>query len=127
LIAVRQLVPVNPASFVAFWIWVDGVPTLTVWRLIGHCLMIKDGCNVVNLVWRLTKMSEYITAIEAAEILNVSVIWFLENVAPNIDRNMCYGSTTYNKRSVIAWKHTNDRLRDAALDELTGIWQEMGW
>jgi hypothetical protein len=72
-------------------------------------------------------MSEYITVDEAAEILNVSVIWFVENVATHINRNMCYGDTKYNKQSVLLWKSNNDRLRDAALDELTDIWGEIGW
>jgi hypothetical protein len=72
-------------------------------------------------------MGNYITAEEAAEILNVSVIWFLENVATHIDRIMRYGDTTYNRQSVLTWKSHNDRLRDAALDELTDIWEEIGW
>jgi hypothetical protein len=72
-------------------------------------------------------MDKYITAEEAAEILNVSVIWFLENVATHIDRIMRYGNTTYNRQSVLAWKSHNDRLRDAALDELSALGEEMGW
>jgi hypothetical protein len=72
-------------------------------------------------------MSDYITAIEAAEILNMNVIWFLENVADHIDRIMCYGATTYNRQSVLLWKLHNDRLRDAALGELSALREEMGW
>ena len=72
-------------------------------------------------------MNDYITAQEAADILNVSVPWFITDVAPGLtDKLYVYGETTYGRSNVLAWKLKRDKRRSQALDELTALAQELG-
>jgi hypothetical protein len=72
-------------------------------------------------------MNDYISAEEAADILNISVLWFMTDVAPEIgDKIYYYGMTQYSRSSVLAWKRKRDQLREQALDELAAMSQELG-
>lgn len=71
-------------------------------------------------------MKSYITAEQAAELLNVSVPWFITNVTPEItDRLYYYGETTYGETNVLKWKRKRDTMRSLALDELTALGESM--
>ena len=73
-------------------------------------------------------MNDYISAQEAADLLNVSVPWFITDVAPEITEKIyTYGKTTYGRSSVLAWKVKRDERRSLTLDELTALGEEMGW
>jgi hypothetical protein len=72
-------------------------------------------------------MNDYISAEEAADILNISVLWFMTDVAPEItDKIYYYGVTQYSRLNVLAWKLNRDEKRRQALDELAAMSQELG-
>jgi hypothetical protein len=73
----------------------------------------------------LTPIPEYLTANEAADLLNVSARRFLSDVAPEL-RSHESAPAKYSRSDVLAWKERCDQLREEALNELAAMSQEMG-
>lgn len=72
-------------------------------------------------------MHVHITAKEASYLLNVSIPWFLSDVAPSLRYKMHRpDGTLYSRSDVLAWKERHDQLREESLNELAAMDQEMG-